>query len=76
LEKTLPQALKLVRPGGRIAVVSYHSLEDRIVKRLFHLWRENNFGKFVTRSPLRPEREEILRNNRAKAAKLRVVEKL
>lgn len=59
-------------PGGRIAILSFHSLEDRIVKQAF---RDDPRLEVVTRRPLRPSEEEIERNPRARSAKLRIAER-
>ncbi len=75
LRDSLPQALDLVRVGGRIAVVSFHSLEDRIVKDQFNEWKESGYGKVVTGKPMLPSNEEILINPKSRSAKLRVFEK-
>ncbi len=91
----LPQGLEgifsLLRPGGRLAVISYHSLEDRIVKRFFAALvnpctcppglPQCACGKqpqlrLVTRGALQPSAEEVARNSRSRSAKLRVAEKL
>ena len=86
----MPQAVDLLRPGGRLAVISFHSLEDRIVKsRLRELATEvvsppgmasiktkRARIRLVTRKPLRADGEEIARNPRSRSAKLRVAEKL
>lgn len=68
LKRGLGGAWKIVKPGGRIAVISYHSLEDRIVKNFCR--EKGRAGK-----PIRPSREEILKNPRARSAKLRIIEK-
>lgn len=91
LKSGLESAVRWLAPGGRIAVISYHSLEDRIVKDLF---REYSKGctcppdlpvcvcgnrpilKVVTRKPVLPTEEEIQRNPRSRSAKLRVAERL
>jgi len=67
LELALPRAARLILPGGRMAIISFHSLEDRIVKR---------FGAGVQPELIRPSEEEISRNPRARSAKLRVFKKL
>lgn len=63
----------LLRPGGRIAVISFHSLEDRIAKLFF---RNSPDVKVVTKKAIRPTDEEIYRNRRARSARLRIAEKL
>ncbi len=91
LERMLPQAVKVLAPGGRLAVISFHSLEDRIVKD--YLRREAKgcvcppeapvctCGRapqlaLVTRRPIEPSPEECARNPRSRSAKLRAAEKL
>jgi 16S rRNA (cytosine1402-N4)-methyltransferase len=91
LERALPAALQVLRPGGRIAAISFHSLEDRIVKTFM---RDAERGctcppdfpvcvcgnepllRAVSRRPLRPSAEEIAHNPRAGSAKLRVAVKV
>ncbi|MEW6231944.1 MAG: 16S rRNA (cytosine(1402)-N(4))-methyltransferase RsmH [Chloroflexota bacterium] len=91
LEAVLPQAAKLLRPGGRLAIISFHSLEDRIVKR--YLQRESKdclcppntptcicghraILKIITRKVITPSADEIDRNPRSRSARLRIAEKL
>ena len=69
LERALARMPDRLRPGGRLAIISFHSLEDRIVKNAF---RNDERLEVLTRRPLRPSEEEILRNPRARSAKLRV----
>jgi 16S rRNA (cytosine1402-N4)-methyltransferase len=90
IEKVLPQAIDLLAPGGRLAVIAFHSLEDRIVKNIFRdaskpLRDENHpmapeirpaVVKLVNRKPIIPEEEEVQKNPRSRSAKLRVIEKL
>ena len=71
LEKGLSQALNLAAPGGAVAVVSYHSLEDRIVKVFFKEEQKAGRGMAVTKRPMTPSEEEIERNYKARSAKLR-----
>lgn len=72
LRQALAAFPSFLRPGGRIAVISFHSLEDRIVK---HAFREDERLRVVTRKPLRPSEHEIRVNPRARSAKLRVAER-
>lgn len=82
LEKGLNQAIRVLEDKGRICVISYHSLEDRIVKHLFkEAEREGkeqkNYGlKIVTKKPIKPSLEEVRDNPKARSAKLRVAEKI
>jgi 16S rRNA (cytosine1402-N4)-methyltransferase len=91
LEAALPAAVRMLRPGGRLAVISFHSLEDRLVKRYF---REQSRGctcppdfpicvcgqepvlRELTRKPVRPSPRELEANPRAASAKLRVAVKV
>ncbi|MFT3891982.1 MAG: 16S rRNA (cytosine(1402)-N(4))-methyltransferase RsmH [Anaerolineales bacterium] len=91
IESVLPQAVSALGVGGRLAVISFHSLEDRIVKdffreqskalknqpyeRIYEVEREA-VVKEVNRKPILPSEEEIKENPRARSAKLRIVEKL
>lgn len=86
----LPIAVELLRPGGRLAVITFHSLEDRIVKRRFRemataveappgmasIEERRARVRLVNRKPIRPDAGEIAANPRCRSAKLRVVEKL
>jgi 16S rRNA (cytosine1402-N4)-methyltransferase len=71
LAASLPRAVGLLGPGGRVVVLSYHSLEDGIVKRAF---REDDRLRVLTKKPIRPTPEETARNPRARSAKLRAAE--
>lgn len=75
LENGLDGAWRALRKGGRIAVISFHSIEDRVVKNRFRDWAKRGEGSLLTKSPIRPGREELLANPRARSAKLRVIEK-
>jgi 16S rRNA (cytosine1402-N4)-methyltransferase len=76
LEAALPAALQMLRPGGRLAVISFHSLEDRVVKHVFRaLERGEARLRILTKRPLRPGDDEVARNPRARSAKLRVIER-
>jgi len=70
----LPQALSLLAPGGKLAVFSFHSLEDRMVKQFFVAERHAGRVRILTRKPLQASDDEITANPRAASAKLRVAE--
>jgi 16S rRNA (cytosine1402-N4)-methyltransferase len=91
LETTLPMAVQALVPGGRLAVISFHSLEDRLVKEYFRLESRDCICPpqqpvctcghkasilEITRRPITPTEEEIKRNSRSRSAKLRVAEKI
>lgn len=69
LERALDRLPACLRPGGRLAVISFHSLEDRRVKQAF---RDDPRWEVLTRKPLRPAAEEVAANPRSRSAKLRV----
>jgi 16S rRNA (cytosine1402-N4)-methyltransferase len=71
----LTESFELLESSGRLAVISFHSLEDRIVKKIFTKWDSENRGAIITRKPIRPCIQEINTNNRSRSAKLRVFEK-
>lgn len=73
LKRGLEAATRVLTTGGRVAVISFQSLEDRIVK---HYFRETPALHIITRKPVTPTEEEIERNPRARSAKLRVAEKI
>jgi 16S rRNA (cytosine1402-N4)-methyltransferase len=91
LESVLPQTLEALKPGGRLAIISFHSLEDRIVKQFMR--RESRDCicppnqpvctcghiatlREITRKPLRPQEDEIRNNPRSRSARLRVAERI
>lgn len=91
LETALPQAIEALSSGGRLAVISFHSLEDRIVKNLLRFAASDKYDtsgiegvfldkeptiKLLTRKPISPTEQEIAENPRSRSAKLRVIEKL
>jgi 16S rRNA (cytosine1402-N4)-methyltransferase len=90
LEQVLPEAFARLVPGGRMAVISFHSLEDRMVKRFFRRMAGKaehggdhvpeqlraRSGRLLSTRPLVAASDEVARNPRARSAKLRVIEKL
>jgi len=90
LEKALPQTLEILKPGGRLVVISFHSLEDKIVKNFYRsrspIESKNirssppfsalGYLKILTKKPIRPQKEEIKINSRSRSAKLRAAMKL
>ena len=76
LIEALPKAVSLLEGGGRLTVISFHSLEDRIVKRTFLEFAEKGKGRVVTKKPLIPSDVEIAANSRSRSSKLRVFEKI
>jgi 16S rRNA (cytosine1402-N4)-methyltransferase len=77
LDRALPNARGLLAPGGRLCVVSFHSLEDRVVKERFRGWvRSDPMGvRLLTARPIVPSEDEVRVNPRARSAKLRAVER-
>jgi 16S rRNA (cytosine1402-N4)-methyltransferase len=78
LAGTLSDAVALLNPGGRLCVIAFHSLEDRIVKRTFKALSraEPAQARIMTKKPIVPGREEIRMNPRSRSAKLRVLERV
>jgi len=72
LKRFLSRAPEILKPGGRLAVISFHSLEDRLVKRAF---REDPRLKVLNKKVIRPSAEEVRRNPRARSARMRVAER-
>jgi len=91
LETALTDAVRILNPQGRIVVISYHSLEDRVTKKIFNyqekdcicppefpmcVCNKHSYLKILTKKPLLPSEEEISINSRARSAKLRIAERL
>ena len=72
LKEALEGALGILKPKGKILVISYHSLEDRIVKQTFRSWQEKGLGSPMPRKPILPSEEEVENNYKARSAKLRI----
>lgn len=72
----LNRAFKILEPEGRMAVISFHSGEDRIVKRYFKKLERLSLARSLTKKPFYPKDSEILKNHRARSAKMRVIEKI
>ncbi len=75
LKEALQKGMDHLNHGGRMAVISFHSLEDRIVKNFFRDLRMNDQLIPVTKKPIVPSEEELIHNRRARSAKLRIIEK-
>ena len=91
LEKVLPDAISMLKPGGRICVITFHSKEDRIVKRIFKKYSEISemvkglpeipqeykpLIKLINKKPILPSNDELEQNSRSNSAKLRIIERL
>lgn len=91
IEPTIRTAVEMMNPGGRIAIITFHSLEDRIVKQTFTdlskgctcppdfpvcVCGNKPKGKVITKKPILPSKEELNENSRSKSAKLRIFEKI
>jgi len=76
LRALLEAAPQLLKPGGRIVIISFHSLEDRIVKDAFREGVKRGHYRLLTKKPVTPGKEEIDRNPRARSAKLRAAERV
>ncbi|MEK7087696.1 MAG: 16S rRNA (cytosine(1402)-N(4))-methyltransferase RsmH [Patescibacteria group bacterium] len=75
LKDGLRKAWEKLLPGGRIAVISFHSMEDRVVKDFFRELGKKKIGTVVTKKPITPGEEEQQNNPRSRSAKLRIIEK-
>lgn len=76
VQQALNSLEQIVRPGGRAAVLTFHSLEDRLVKNRFKELAKSGAWKLVNKHALAPEYEEVRQNRRARSAKLRVIERM
>lgn len=76
LDKVLEKGFNCLKRGGHISIISFHSLEDRIVKRAFLKLKEEEKVEIITKKPIVPSNEEIKINSRARSSKLRLLKKL
>jgi len=76
LSEALPKIFNRLNPGGRFSVISFHSLEDRIVKHQFKAWAQSKQGALVNKKPIEASDEEVDANPRSRSAKLRTIERL
>lgn len=74
LRNGLKETLSILKQGSRLAVISFHSIEDRVVKQFFNGMSKDGYGMIITKKPIVPQRDEILLNPRARSAKLRIFE--
>ncbi len=76
LEAALDKCIPYLRDGGRVAVISFHSLEDKIVKDKFHSFSKQGKIRILTKKPLRPTDAEVTDNVRSRSARLRIAERI
>ncbi|MDP2967400.1 MAG: 16S rRNA (cytosine(1402)-N(4))-methyltransferase RsmH [bacterium] len=76
LKEVLPQALEILMPGGYLVIISFHSLEDRIIKHFMREQAQKGLLKILTKKPISPKEEEIKINPRSRSAKLRAILKI
>jgi len=76
IEQVIPRAIELLEPGGRLGVISFHSLEDRLVKHAFKHYAQEKKVILLTKKPLVADATEVRRNPRSRSAKMRFVEKI
>ncbi len=76
LEEGLTKGFEVLKKEGRMAVVSFHSLEDRVVKRFYQNKEREGEAKLVNKKPITPSGEEIRENRRSRSGKLRILEKV
>ena len=76
LEEVIQKGFECLEKGGRMAIISFHSLEDRIVKKAFVKLKEDGKGKILTKKPIIPSIDEVKINPRSRSSKLRLIEKI
>lgn len=75
LKEGLDKGFQILEKGGRLAVISFHSLEDRIVKNFFKTKKEEGSGEIIYKKPITASEDEILKNHKSRSAKLRIIKK-
>ena len=75
LKEGVQKSFEMLNPSGRLAVISFHSLEDRVVKQFFNEYEKNGVGKKISKKPIVASKEETIDNPRSRSAKLRIIEK-
>jgi len=75
LERFIDESMNCLEVGGRLAIITFHSIEDRIVKHTFRSLKEAGSGQLITKKPICPSPEEMKNNPRSRSAKLRIIEK-
>lgn len=76
LETVIKDGFNRLSKGGRMSIITFHSLEDRIVKNAFRDLKNNKLAKIINKKPIIPDKQEIKINPRSRSAKLRIIEKL
>lgn len=76
LKKILEKGFERLRPGGRMVIISFHSIEDRIVKHYFKEKKDEGVGEILTKKPITATQEELTINRRSRSAKLRILKKI
>jgi len=75
LQQFIQTGFAALKPGGRMAIITFHSIEDRVVKHSFRELAQGEQGALITKKPISPALDEITTNPRARSAKLRIIEK-
>jgi 16S rRNA (cytosine1402-N4)-methyltransferase len=75
LKDGITAGMDILKPGGRLAIISFHSGEDRIVKRRFRELEKEGRGEIETKKPIAPSSQELHANPKARSAKLRIITK-
>ncbi len=76
LKEGLVKAFEVLNPDGKLAIISFHSLEDRVIKRYFRDLKNKKEGVLINKKPITPSNEELKKNPRSRSAKLRIIQKI